>query len=123
MDGYPGSISSGFLQPFVTGYYPVVGNYTSATAPLESSRRAAAEISQQQVSNLRQAQARRYHNKLAQYLHRAEQGEASGNKRMARANYRLAISIATEPLRSELQQRMARMLREPVKPPNDDNAQ
>ncbi|MDE0865400.1 MAG: hypothetical protein OSA98_16560 [Rubripirellula sp.] len=121
MDGYPGSISSGVLQPFVTGYFPIVGNYTAATAPLNSSRRAAAEISQQQVSNLRQAQAKRYNGKLAQYLLRAEQGEAAGNKRMARANYRLAISIAAEPLRSKLQQRLARMMSEPAKPTNADD--
>jgi len=121
MDGYPGSISSGVLQPFVTGYFPVVGNYTAATGPLNSSRRAAAEIGQQQVSTLRQAQAKRYNGKLAQYLRRAEQGEAAGNKRMARANYRLAISIAAEPLRSELQQRMARMMSKPGKPSNADN--
>jgi hypothetical protein len=105
----------------VTGYFPIVGNYTAAIAPLNSSRRAAAEISQQQVSNLRQAQAKRYNGKLAQYLLRAEQGEAAGNKRMARANYRLAISIAAEPLRSKLQQRLARMMSEPAKPTNADD--
>ena len=110
MNGYPGSISSGVLQPFVTGYFPVVGNYAAATAPLAQSRQTVMETSQNQISNLRQAQAKRYQGKLAQYLQRAEQAEASGNKRMARANYRLAISIAAEPLRSELQQRLARMI-------------
>ncbi len=110
MNGYPGSISSGVLQPFVTGYFPVVGNYAAATAPLAQSRQTVMETSQHQISNLRQAQAKRYQGKLAQYLQRAEQAEASGNKRMARANYRLAISIAAEPLRSELQQRLARMI-------------
>ena len=104
---------SGVLQPFVTGFYPVVVNYTMATNPLRQSQQAVTESGQQQVSSLRQSQAKRYRGKLAQYLQRAEQGEASGNKRMARANYRLAISIATEPLRSELQQRLARMISQP----------
>lgn len=113
MNGYPGSISSGVLQPFVTGFFPVVGNYAAATNPLRQSQQVVAESGQQQISNLRQSQAKRYQGKLAQYLQRAEQGEASGNKRMARANYRLAISIAAEPLRSELQQRLTRMINQP----------
>ena len=111
MNGYPGSISSGVLQPFVTGISPVVGNYAAAMSPLAQSRKALAETGQQQISNLQQSQSKRYQGKLAQYLQRAEQGEASGNKRMARANYRLAIAIAAEPLRSELQQRLTQMIK------------
>ncbi len=110
MNGYPGSISTGVLQPFVTGITPVVGNYAAATSPLTQSQQAFRETGQQQISQLRQSQAKRYQGKLAQYLRRAEQGEASGNKRMARANYRLAISIAGEPLRSELQKRLTQMV-------------
>ena len=113
MNGYPGSISSGVLQPFVTGISPVVGNYMAATSPLAQSRKALTETGHQQLSILRQSQAKRYQGKLAQYLQRAEQGEAAGNKRMARANYRLAISIAAEPLRSELQQRLTQMIHRP----------
>lgn len=116
MNGYPGSISLGVLQPFVTGINPVVGNYAAASAPLIQSQRALAETGQQQISNLRQSQAKRCLDKLAQYLQRAEQGEASGNKRMARANYLLAISIAPEPLRSELQRRLSQMINRPEKP-------
>ena len=119
MNGYPGSISSGVLQPFVTGISPVVGNYAAATSPLAQSRQALVETGQQQISNLRQSQAKRYQGKLAQYLQRAEQGEASGNKRMARANYRLAIAIAAEPLRSELQQRLTQLINRPKQPDND----
>ena len=115
MNGYPGSISSGVLQPFVTGISPVVGNYAVATSPLTQTRQALVETSQQQISNLRQSQSKRYQVKLAQYLQRAELGEASGNKRMARANYRLAIAIAAEPLRSELQQRLTQMIERPKK--------
>ena len=115
MNGYPGSISSGVLQPFVTGISPVVGNYAVATSPLTQTRQALVETSQQQISNLRQSQSKRYQGKLAQYLQRAELGEASGNKRMARANYRLAIAIAAEPLRSELQQRLTQMIERPEK--------
>ena len=113
MNGYPGSISYGVLQPFVTGISPVVGNYAAATNPLTQSQRTVHESGQQQISNLRQAQAKRHQDKLSQYVRRANQAEASGNKRMARANYRLAISIAPEPLRSELQQRLNRMIKQP----------
>ncbi len=122
MNGYPGSISSGLLQPFVTGFSPVVGNYAAATSPLAESRKALAETGQRQIANLRQSQAKRYQGKLAQYLQRAEQGEASGNKRMARANYRLAIAIATEPLRSELQQRLTLMINRPEQLDKDERA-
>ncbi|HBV62839.1 MAG TPA: hypothetical protein DEF45_07430, partial [Rhodopirellula sp.] len=70
MNGYPGSISSGVLQPFVTGISPVVGNYAAAMSPLAQSRKALAETGQQQISNLRQSQSKRYQGKLAQYLQR-----------------------------------------------------
>ncbi|MGI9470271.1 MAG: hypothetical protein ACR2NZ_01980 [Rubripirellula sp.] len=120
MDGYPGSLSSGVVRPFVIGFTPVVGDYAVATAPLESAQQAAQQIGQQQMSSLRQSQASLQQRKLAQYLRRAEQGESTGNKRMARANYRLAISIAPEPLRSELHRRMTAMMNAPAKPVEED---
>ena len=116
MDGYPGSISAGVVRPFVVGFTPVVGDYAVATAPLENAQQTSAQIGQQQMSSLRQAQTSLRDRKLAQYIRRAEQGESSGNKRMARANYRLAISIAPEPLRTELHRRMSKMLNAPQEP-------
>ena len=48
-----------------------------------------------------------------QYLRRAELAESEDNKRMARANYRSAIAIAPEPLRTQLQQRLQAMMNRP----------
>ncbi|MCH5377921.1 MAG: hypothetical protein JJ992_28525, partial [Planctomycetes bacterium] len=95
---------------FVTGYTPVVGDYVGATAPLVQADTAARQMAQSQRSSLLQSQIQQQDRKLAQYLQRAERAESEGNKRTARANYRLAIGIASEPLRSELQRRMKVML-------------
>jgi hypothetical protein len=66
------------------------------------------------MTSLMQSQIELQNRKLAQYLQRAERAESEGNKRMARANYRLAIGVAAEPLRSELQRRMKAMLERPT---------
>jgi hypothetical protein len=109
-DGVPGSISSGVIQPFVTSFTPVVGNYAGATAPLDQAANFSQQLGASQRSSLRQSQIELQDRKLAQYLQRFERAESEGNVRMARANYRLAIGIAAEPLRSELQRRMQVML-------------
>ena len=109
-DGVPGSISSGVIQPFVIGFTPVVSGYAAATAPLDQTNVAAQQLAQSQFSSLLKSQIELQDRKLAQYLQRAERAESEGNKKMARANYRLAIEIAAEPLRSELQRRMMVML-------------
>ena len=113
-NGYPGSISSGVLQPFVIGLTPVVGDYAVATAPMDEARAAAQQRGQAQMSSLMQSQIELQNRKLAKYLQRAERAESEGNKRMARANYRLAIGVAAEPLRSELKRRMKAMLDKPT---------
>lgn len=119
-NGVPGSISSGTVRPFVTGFTPVVGNfavvsdYSGATEPLRATAEISQQISQQQISSLRQSQATLHNKKLEQYLLRAERAESEGNKRMARANYRGAIALAAEPLRSQLQFRMKQMLARPA---------
>jgi hypothetical protein len=110
-NGYPGSISSGVIRPFVTGWTPVVGQYATATGPLQSATQTAARIGQHQLSALRQSQAVMQNKRLAQYLRRAERAESEGNKRMARANYRSAIAIAPQPLRWQLQQRLQQMMK------------
>ncbi len=113
-DGYPGSISSGVVRPFVIGFTPVVGQLDQATAPLQQASAAQRQIGQTQRSKLLKSQIELEDRKLAKYLQRAERAEADGNKRMARANYRLAIGIAAEPLRSKLKRRMADMLAKPA---------
>lgn len=106
MDGYPGSFSAGVIRPFVLGYTPIVGNYDAAVAPLNDAQIAAAEIRSKQLSTLRQSQAVLANRKLEQFLRRAARAESDGNKRMARANYRSAIAIAPEPLKSQLRARL-----------------
>ena len=110
MNGYPGSMSSGVVRPFVTGFTPIVSGY-----PVVDPSQTTAQIGQQQLSSLRQSQAVRQNKKLDQYLRRAEHAESDGNKRMARANYRGAIAIAPEPLRTQLQFRLKAMLQKPGK--------
>lgn len=112
MNGFPGSMSSGVVRPFVVGFTPIVSGY-----PVIDPSQTTAQIGQQQLSSLRQSQAAMQNKKLDQYLRRAERAESDGNKRMARANYRGAIAIAREPLRSQLQLRLKTMLQRPNKEP------
>ena len=109
MNGVPGSISFGTVRPFVTGFVPVVGDYAAATAPADQAADYGNQLADQQLSSLRQSQATYQNRKLTQYLQRAERAEQEGDIRMARANYRLAVGIAAEPLRSNLQQRMKQL--------------
>ncbi len=110
MNGYPGSFSSGVVRPFVVGLTPVVGDY-----PIVDPSSTQAEIGHHQLSSLRQSQAVLQNKKLDQYLRRADRAESDGNKRMARANYRLAIGIAPEPLRTHLRLRLQAMMQRPSK--------
>lgn len=101
-NGAPASFSSGVLRPFVTGVTPVVGDYSAALSPLESSQRIGQQLFYQQIASLRRSQSVMKSRRLDEYLRRIERAEAKGNIRMARANYRSAIAIAPEPLRSQL---------------------
>lgn len=113
MDGYPGSISAGVVRPFVIGFTPVVGDFSGAVAPLNAANQAGDQMRQQQLMSLRQSQAVLQNKRLDQYLRRAARAESDGNKRMARANYRSAIAIAPEPLRSQLRQRLQWVMQQP----------
>ena len=113
MDGMPGSFSSGVIRPFVTGFTPIVGNYEGAVAPLNQANQAAAQWRSRQLSSLRQSQAVLANRKLDQFLQRASRAETDGNKRMARANYRSAIAIAPEPLKSQLRARLKWVMAQP----------
>lgn len=115
MDGFPGSMSAGVIRPFVTGFTPIVGDFNGAVAPLNAAQATGDQIRQQQWSALRQSQAVLQNRKLDQYLRRAARAESDGNKRMARANYRSAIAIASEPLRSQLQARLKWFMQQPDK--------
>lgn len=106
MNGMPGSIQSGTIRPFVTGVTPIVGGYPT----IPDTGQVAANIGANQLSALRRSQAARQSKKLDDYLRRAELGEKEGNKRMARANYRSAMALAPEPLRSQIAMHMRKML-------------
>jgi len=106
-NGYPGAISTGVIRPFVTGFTPIVGDFAGATGPLETAARNEQQIRQQQLQTIQRSQTVLRNRKLQQYLQRAARGERDGDKRMIRANYRRAMAIAPEPLRSRLRQRLA----------------
>ncbi|TWU56475.1 hypothetical protein Poly51_23860 [Rubripirellula tenax] len=99
LDGYPGSFMSGTIRPFVVGLTPVVGNY-----PVLIDR--SVEATRNELTKLYRSQAALADKRLIGYLQRGEQAEAAGNMRMAKANYRRAIRLASEPLRSELMSRL-----------------
>jgi hypothetical protein len=103
MNGQPGSFFSGEVRPFVMGVTPIVGAYP--TAPTELATLSAAS-QQAMLSNIAKGNADRQDNKLRSYLLRAERSEASGDLKKARANYKLAASIAGEPLRSMIHLRV-----------------
>ncbi len=107
MNGSPGGIQSGVIRPFVTGITPVLADYPTIVDP----SRVAAEVGAGQLSALRRSQAVRRSKKLDEYLRRAELGESEGNKRMARANYRSAIAIAPEPLRTQIRMHLQAMMK------------
>lgn len=99
MNGVPGSIQTGVIRPFVIGVTPVVGGYPQIVDH-------SAAIQRQQLSKLRLSQNQLHRKKIQQYLRRAELGESEGNVRMARANYRNAMRIASQPLRIEIEKRL-----------------
>ena len=105
-NGYTGSIFSGTVRPFVTGFSPVVGDYRAATAP--ASPEIAAYYQGQQADLQRRINAAA-NAKLAKTLEAYKRGlraEEEGNLKMARANYKRALASATGPLRVEIYQRL-----------------
>ncbi|MEM1067257.1 MAG: hypothetical protein AAGG48_07025 [Planctomycetota bacterium] len=113
MDGFPGAFASGVIRPFVVGSTPIVGNYEGALAPLNQANQTGAAIQSQQINSLLKSQAVLANRKLEQYLYRATRAESGGNKRMARANYRSAIAIAPEPLKTQLRARLKWVMSQP----------
>ena len=105
-DGVPGSMFSGTVRPFVLGFTPVVGDAPVISPP-------ANEISAQGntnavLSDIARRNAAAQSSKVNEYLQRAMKAESRGNLKMARANYRLALGKAQEPLRTQIRQQMAK---------------
>ena len=101
LDGYPGSIVSQQMTPFVTGITPVVGNQQNAVAAARN----------ETLRRISESESARQNSELRKYLRRAERGEESGNLRMARANYRLAFGLANARLRQQIEYRVANLAR------------
>lgn len=100
LDGAPGQIQSGAVRPFVTGFTPIVGNY-----PVQPNDGIAASR-QTVLQSIAESKAAAQNVKLQRYLRRAERADSEGNLRMARANYRLALPLASPPLRAEIIRRL-----------------
>ena len=99
MNGQPGSFFSGEVRPFVMGVTPVVGSYPTGNSELAV---AAAASQRAMLSAIVQGNAERQNEKLRSYLLRAERAEAAGDVKKARANYKLAASIASDPVKSAI---------------------
>ena len=110
MNGYPGSISSGTIRPFVTGVTPVVGGYSYGKPTTENaSSRMFQSHQQTQAMQLRarvQANLDAKQNRAAEAFERAVAAESDGDLRTARANYRRALAADQGPLRQQILQKM-----------------
>jgi hypothetical protein len=102
MNGFPGSIQSGTVRPFVTGFTPVVGDYPMP--PVDPT----AAIRQAQLDSIALSKMKSQNKRLQQYLERAERAEKSGDIKMARANYRRALMLADPELQMQIRARMQR---------------
>ncbi|MEM6472142.1 MAG: hypothetical protein AAF802_21450 [Planctomycetota bacterium] len=110
MNGYPGSISSQTIRPFVTGITPVVGGY-SYGRPTEDNIGAQVFRSHQasQAAYLQsrlQAGARAKQNRANEAFERGQRAEERGDLKMARANYRQALAADQGVLRPQILTRM-----------------
>lgn len=110
LDGYPGSISSQTIRPFVTGVTPVIGGYSYGSPTTEN---ASNQMFQSHLQSQNAAlQARLNANlqakqsKAAEAFQRALEADSSGNLRKARANYRKALALDQGPLRRQILLRM-----------------
>ncbi|TWT54411.1 hypothetical protein Pla22_20580 [Rubripirellula amarantea] len=99
MDGYPGSIQSGTVRPFVTSVTPIVSQ-------LQQRADAFAAIGRQQLADLRQSQASLADRRLQSHLNRAISADSDGDYRVAIANYNRAIAASGGSLRFQLEQRV-----------------
>jgi hypothetical protein len=108
MNGVPGSFTSQTIRPFVTGITPIVGDYPRFGAIPGQGQQMSQAIGAQQAEFQRRATAshKARHQKALEYFNRGQRAEEEGNKKMARANYRLALRSAAGPLRMEVVKRM-----------------
>lgn len=96
--GFPGTLQSGQVTPFVTGWQPVVGS-GGVRLPTSVPAQAALIQNGRVTRQILAARQQRQSQLLQQALHRAQQAEQAGELRTARANYRIAYPLASPPLR------------------------
>lgn len=109
MNGVPGSFTSQTIRPFVTGITPIVGDYPRLGAIPGQGQEMSQAIQQAQQADFQRrasASSKARHQKALEYFNRGQRAEEEGNKKMARANYRLALHSAAGPLRMEVVKRM-----------------
>ena len=88
MDGFPGSIQSQTLRPFVTGVTPIVSSSSFSNAETIQNQR--------QLASLRQSQVALANKKLQSHLQRAETAFDNGRYKMARANLKSALRLVSK---------------------------
>ncbi|KAA5544523.1 hypothetical protein FYK55_09375 [Roseiconus nitratireducens] len=110
MNGAGGNISAQTLQPFVTGFTPVLagGAYGSPVQQNASSNlfRSGQQAQANELAARAQANRNAQQQLAVQALQRAERAELEGNLRMARANYRKALAADQGPLRAQILTRL-----------------
>ena len=110
--GYPGSITSQTVQPFVTGVVPIVGGAPLAIVnpPVTSSgQQQLTDVRQQKLFDIERRQRAQWDARQKQAYASFQRGlvaEEKGNLRMARANYQNALRVAEGELRGQIVQRM-----------------
>lgn len=110
LDGFPASISSQTIRPFVTGFTPVVSGYVYGVPTRDNSSQQMFQANQQSqreyLSARAAANANAKQERAFQSAQRGWRAEQSGNLRQARANYRSALAVAQGTLRFQIMQRM-----------------
>ncbi|MEO1617796.1 MAG: hypothetical protein AAFV88_18230 [Planctomycetota bacterium] len=110
MNGYPGSISSQTIRPFVTGITPVISGNSLGNPTRENVSNQMMESHQQSqamyLQSRMQANVDAKQSRAQQAFDRAVRAEAEGNLKMARANYRRALAADQGILRQQILLRM-----------------
>ncbi|MEZ6089641.1 MAG: hypothetical protein R3C05_16740 [Pirellulaceae bacterium] len=104
LNGYPGSMFSGTVRPFVTGLTPSVGSFVPGNDEI---RQFGLRQQQATLESIAQRKSEARNEKMSVHLQRALRAEQSGNLKMARANFRIALANADPITRQQIMARMA----------------
>lgn len=110
MDGYPGTITSQTIRPFVTGVTPVIGGnaYGAPSTHNVSSQMFSSHQQAQSMQRRSRAQSgiQAKQQKAVEAFERGTQAESEGDLQTARANYRKALAADQGPLRQQIIMKM-----------------